>query len=370
MPWMKRLQALGKLPKLVLQGELTYDFDGMPLVMRGIAGKKRLNLLKCGLDMFLQSVRPLGMPPSIQVEPTNICNLNCPLCPTGTGSAKRKKGSLAIETFRNLLEELGDVLISVILYSWGEPFLNKQFPEMIKECSTRNILTISSTNGNCQITLDDACRIVDSGLSALVIALDGSTQEVYQHYRKGGQVEKVKRFATLIEEAKTRQGSPLPYTNLRVVVNRENEEDLPNLERFARSLKMNMFSVKSTGDLTPNTPFADYETSQINLRRYEYAEQTRRRKPPLRCPYPYRQPTVFWDGTVVGCEFDYDLEVPWGKIGDQSFEEIWNGRQAQDHRSSIRKNKNRPAFCSFCPYRDRAKESGIISAVEITHIVT
>jgi MoaA/NifB/PqqE/SkfB family radical SAM enzyme len=365
MAWMTKFQALGKLPSLLVRGRFSYEFDGVPLVLERIPFKKATNLLKCGLDTIIPFDRHLGLPPSIQVEPTNICNLKCPLCPTGSKDGKREKGFMSLQMFRTILEEMGDILISVILYSWGEPFLNRELPDMIAECSARNILTITSTNGNCDLTKEDALRIVDAGLSVLVIALDGSNQEIYQRYRLGGDVEKVKHFASLIQEAKTRRGSEYPYTNLRAVVTRENEEDLENIEKIAHSLGMNMFSVKSLGDFTVNAPFNNFKPLRSNMQRYGKEGKASCSKPIFKCPYPFRQPTVFWDGTVVGCEFDYDLENPWGTLGEQSLAEIWNGSQAINLRKRLRKGENSASFCTICPYRDRDQNSSVLSYVEM-----
>jgi radical SAM protein with 4Fe4S-binding SPASM domain len=74
---------------------------------------------------------------------------------------------------------------------------------------------------------------------------------------------------------------------------------------------------------------------------------------------------VFWDGTIVGCEFDYDLEAPWGRFGEQPFHRIWNSRQAVRLRRAIRRRQGRPGFCGRCPYQDRAADSCVLHRVEL-----
>ena len=367
MGWLNRLRAIAKGPELLFRGTFSYDFDGIPLSARNLPAKKRLNLLKCGIDMLLTREHLLGLPPSIQVEPTNVCNLECPLCPTGSSEVKRPQGFMSLDLFNKLLDELGEVLLTVILYSWGEPFLNKNFFEMVEACSKRDILTVTSTNGNVTMTEGDASRLVDVGLTALIIAMDGSTQDIYQVYRRKGEVEKVKHFAAILQEAKAKRGSGRPYTNLRVVVNNHNRNDLRNIEQIARDLKVDFFSIKSAGDLTANTPFNQFETDDKDMRRYEYTEKNgkRKKKDAIKCPFPFRQPTVFWDGTVVGCEFDYKTAQPWGRIGDSRFADIWNSKAAIRHRAAIMDRKGRPAFCDeCCPYRDRIQNSCILHSTQ------
>ncbi len=94
MGWMTRMEAACRLPGLVLRGTLSYDFDGVPLMLVRLSESRRANLLRCGLDAVLDGSGRLGLPPVLQVEPTNVCDLRCPLCPTGDGSMRRAVRSM------------------------------------------------------------------------------------------------------------------------------------------------------------------------------------------------------------------------------------------------------------------------------------
>jgi len=365
MAWMKTSKALPQLLKILLRGRFDFSYDGIPISAEGLSYRQRANLFKVGLSSLLRRNRVLGLPSVIQIEPTNVCNLHCPLCPATEESEGRTHGSMSLAMFRRILEEVGDTLIAAYLYSWGEPFLNKDIFRMIGECTARNIRTLIPTNGQRLQTREEALEVVDSGLSALIIAIDGSTQEIYEAYRKGGDVEKVKRCAALIEEAKAERGSRFPYTCLRTVVTRANQDDLPNLERLARDLGVNMFATKTVGCKTWDKSFRDFEPAQEGLRRFAYEGGERSDRPFIECIFPFRQPTIKWDGTVVGCEFDVDLESPWGNLGEHTFSEIWNGPQALDLRRSIHR-RDLGVFCEkHCPYQDRVQEGSAIRNLEL-----
>jgi len=360
-------EAMAQFADVLLRGKFSYYPDGMPFVSKGLSLRRRLNLLFCGIDMVLRSPRLLSFPPVIQVEPTNTCNLKCPLCPTGLGIMKRKKGFMSMKTFQAIIDELGDTLITVILYGWGEPFLNKDLPKMIRACKIRNILTTTSTNGNSILTIKNALDIVDSGLSGLIIAMDGSNQEIYKKYRKSGDFKKAIRSVSLIEEAKKRRGSEYPYTNIRLVVTRNNLHDIPEMEKLAAKMGVNMFSYKSVCSMTHSNEFKNYEPTEDSKCRYEYKGTSRIPKGFLKCTFPFRQPTVFWDGTLVGCEFDYDSNASWGKIGEENFKKIWNNSRAMKLRNTIRRGRRDklPSFCTRCPYQDRVQNSCVLSCKEL-----
>jgi len=365
MAWTKASEALTKLPAILFHSRFTFSYDGIPIFAEDLSSRQKANLFKLGLSSLLRKDRILGLPAVIQIEPTNICNLKCPLCPSTEKTDSRTHGFMSYAVFQQILGEVGDILIAAYLYSWGEPFLNKDIFRMIEDCTSRNIRTLIPTNGQCLQTREQALAVVDSGLSAIIIAIDGSTQEIYQAYRKGGDVEKVKRCAALIEEAKAERKSPFPYTCLRTVVTRDNQDDLPNIEQLARDLGVNMFSTKTVGCKTWDESFRDFEPTREGLRRFEYEGRERRDRSPIECIFPFRQPTIKWDGTVIGCEFDYDLESPWGTIGKQKFAEIWNGPQARDLRRRIHRGK-KGAFCErHCPYQDRIQDGSAIQNLEL-----
>lgn len=365
MAWMKTRDALRKVPEVFLHNRFTFNFDGVPIIADHLTVRKKINLLNLGISSLFRFNHTLGLPAAIQVEPANICNLKCPLCPAGEGTLNREKGVMSFETYQKIIDELGNVLLAVYLYSWGEPFLNKELFHIIKASETRNIKTLVLTNGHYLQTPEEALAFVDTDVTGLIVAMDGSTQEIYQTYRRGGNLEKVKRCATLVEEAKAKRGSPTPYTCLRALVTRDTQDDLPNMEQLARDLGVNMFSYKTVGMQTYNEKFKDFEPTSGCLRRFEYDDSARQRRPPIQCPFPFRQPTIQCDGTVVGCEYDYDLEMPWGKIGEKPFHKIWNGPPARELRRRIRKGERGPFCQRLCPYQDRVQDSSYLVCKEL-----
>ena len=151
---------------------------------------------------------------------------------------------------------------------------------------------------------------------------------------------------------------------MRTVITRDNQDDLPNIAQLARDLGVNMFATKTVGCKTHDETFKDYEPTVESLRRFEYDGETRTEKPPIQCIFPFRQPTIKWDGTVIGCEFDYKLENPWGNIGEQKFIEIWNSPPALELRNSIRKGM-KGTFCErHCPYQDRIQDDSHLACEE------
>ncbi len=176
--------------------------------------KRVSNLSKLYLSFWYSRIvrRPVhwGKPFAISVEPGTACTLHCPECPTGAGVLNRPQGSLSLSLYEKLLAELSPELSVINLFLQGEPLMHFDFLKLVKMASNRNIYVITSTNGQV-FSEQFAIELVESGLSEIYFSLDGVTQQTYEKYRKGGDIEKVKNAIRVLSKAKKRLGKRNPY---------------------------------------------------------------------------------------------------------------------------------------------------------------
>ncbi|WP_054749873.1 radical SAM protein [Ruminiclostridium josui] len=135
-------------------------------------------------DLF--SYKKFGKVPSptfISIDPTNICNLECPLCFYGQKKANYKKGVMSFSTFKTVVDKI-PTLESIALFSFGESFLNPEIFEMIKYSSQKGIMTSIHSNFSFNKNNEFFTNIVQSGLCSLVLSIDGASQDSYSAYRK------------------------------------------------------------------------------------------------------------------------------------------------------------------------------------------
>ena len=64
--------------------------------------KKIKNFLIACLEEQELKTKLKSKPYRVIVDPTNACNLGCPLCPTGLGQSGRTKGILKFEKFKKI----------------------------------------------------------------------------------------------------------------------------------------------------------------------------------------------------------------------------------------------------------------------------
>ena len=70
------------------------------------------------------------LPEALQIEVTNRCNFNCQMCIRRVWNAKPL--DLNLNLYRKIAESSFSRLNRLILYGLGEPFVNPNFPEMLR----------------------------------------------------------------------------------------------------------------------------------------------------------------------------------------------------------------------------------------------
>jgi len=339
---------------LLTNRQIKFQFDRIPMTSYPFSWKKFKNIFLIGVNRLFPVSTQLGYPYMAHVSPSGLCNLRCDVCPTHHPATKGK-GLLPFRTFKKFVDEAGDYLIYIILWSWGEPLLNPDIYKMCHYAEQKGIRTVTSTNFN-KFSQKEAYDMVKSGLDALIIAADGTTQESYSRYRKGGNLEKVWKHTREIVQVKKKTGSRKPLLNLRMIVSKDNENEMETFRQIARKLGVDMvsfkaFSTRQSGYLDP-TIDQKYAPNQKRYRWYSYQKGFNVSHNPKKywCRFPWTKPTLFPDGTIISCEYDFKYEHVFGNINEQSFDRIWFSPQADVFRKKFQKNRDAFDFCKDCVY--------------------
>lgn len=218
----------------------------IPLSLAGgrhLTFKKVFNFFRCEAECFLHVERPKSMPYSAIIEPTNICNLQCPYCPTGAGrDSGRKKTMLDLSLAESFINTLAPYLISANFYNWGEPLLHPQIDALVRMCHERNIFTSLSTNLNIR-ELDVLERVCKAGLDHMVVSCSGATQEVYETYHRGGNLDKLVAGLKYLRDLKKRSGSRLPVVELHYIFFKHNQHELEAARQIAKDMGVTAFRI-------------------------------------------------------------------------------------------------------------------------------
>ncbi len=289
------------------------------------------------------------MPMSVSIEPTSLCNLGCTECPTGLKALKRHSGSMHMPMFTKIVDQIYKYTSYITLYFQGEPFLNPFFFEFAAYASRKRIYTTTSTNGH-YFTADTCKKAVESGLSRLIVSIDGSTQDVYENYRKGGKLDKVVDGLRLMMKTRKEMNASSPLVVLQFIVFKDNEHQIEDIKQLAKDIGVDHLGLKTA-------QVYDYENGQhiipdnVKYSRYKKKKDGTyeiKNKFYNHCWRSWQSSVITWDGHMVPCCFDKDANYRVGDLKSDSFKDVWGSHDLKLFRGSILKNRKDIDICQNC----------------------
>jgi len=264
------------------------------------------------------------------------------------GTLERPAGYMNFDLYRSIIDELGDYLTNVQLFFQGEPFMHKQLPQMIQYARQKNIYTTTSTNGHF-LDIQNVDAILDSGLNALVIGLDGVSPEAYRSYRQNGRFETVVQgIQRLINERNNRKLKH-PKICLQIIVLKSNQDQIDAVKKFGRELKVDKVLIK-TAQIYNNTNIDDFLPDDPALSRYKKAggKLELNVSVPNHCKRVWTNAVFTWDGRLAACCFDKDAEHSFGIWNGVPFFDLWRSERGMLFRRRILKNRHEIPMCRNC----------------------
>ena len=315
------------------------------------------------LNKILRSVQKdypgklLYYPSKISIETGNVCNLRCPLCPTASDEGKDvAKGFMSFDDFRTAFDKIKPFVKTLDLFSWGEPFLNRDIGRMIEYAKKEKpgLRIFIDSNLNC-VTGDQIDAVVRHGLDVLKVSCDGVTQETYEKYRIGGSVKEVMGNIERILDKEKELGSDKPRLIWKYLVFKHNQHEAEKAREKAREMGIG-FEVSGMRVDCGKEIFEKVEDSVQRDRDWipdapEYNNYGDLEKGKGSCGKPWRTLTINWNGDVVPCGAIYDCaKYSFGNLFTQGFDEVWNSERFIEARKVIagKAPADESLICSIC----------------------
>jgi radical SAM protein with 4Fe4S-binding SPASM domain len=314
---------------------------------------KILNLARLRFSYFISVLLKIpvvaGYPSGISIEPTTKCNLACIECPSGQKALSRSEGNMEISLYKKIINELAPSLLYINLYFQGEPFLHPGIFEMITNAKEKRIYTIVSTNGHF-LNARNSKKIVESKLDRLLVCVDGMTQDVYEKYRKKGNVRKVVAGIETLVKYKKLQKSVYPYIIIQSLITSHNQHQLHALKRFFKHLgadkvsfkTMQVSSLKKENTLIPTKgKFSRYRLSEDG----NYIIKSRL---PDKCWRIWSSAVITYNGIIIPCCFDKNATHVLGNAYKNSIKDIWKNAKYNEFRKSVLISRKKVGICCNC----------------------
>lgn len=297
-------------------------------------------------------------PKRIILELTNKCNLRCIMCAQNHVAFDKTFLNMGmVKKLSNFFESADEVT----LFGYGEPLLNKEFPEILEFVSQyKNLKTYLLTNGT--VLSKYAEMIVKKQLTYLSISIDGGTEDTYKKIRRGGNINNILNALQLIKDLKVQYDTKSPYLRFIFVAMKDNIGELPQLLDLAHEHGVNEIKVEYLVAHTPELVQQSLFYHRELLSYFKEAEQKAKVSnvtltlPPLigkdtvgdklhrDCNAPFDTFFLSSNGDVRACMISNEI---FGNINNDMAEDIWHGDKMADFRDRIL-SSNQPKDCRTC----------------------
>lgn len=312
--------------------------------------------------------------PEVRIEPTNLCNYTCVMCPRDTHD--RPKGFMPMEFYKSLVDEV--ILMGakqITLVNFGEPFIDPTLEDKIYYASQRGLRTYIITNASLmhlpsrsefakqfdkKMTKIEAA--IRAGLTECRLSFYGANKEKYEEIMVGGKFEQteknIKLLSSLREEIGTEIYSPT------------NKTEVKNPEISMYFLEFS----KEEGESKEMKEFLDYTKSFADYVEVwkphnfgdgrDYRDRANEKKIEKKsCGRPNSGPIqINWKGIIVPCCYDYNEEIPLGNVALQTVEEVVRGTAYEKLRESHNTGKfDMVPYCDQCDQLCERNDALIVS---------
>lgn len=260
------------------------------------------------IDRAYSNIEPHArfMPAVYQIEPTNDCNLDCLMCPNHEIESKTY---LTLNTFRNILDQVGDYAQGVRLNYLGEPLLHPEIVDMIDYAKARSKAKVTLFTNATLLTHKIAVDLVRSGLDEIVFSVDADTALVFQQIRRLANYENVVGH---IEDFLLFKNDRKPRAAVNFVKLGLNDSEMQSVRDHWARFRCDVYF----------SPMCTWRSSRVKSRLG--LRESRISSDRSRCADLWYKAVIGATGDVLFCCNDYLSTYSLGNAGKRTIFEIWN----------------------------------------------
>ena len=265
---------------------------------------------------------------------------------------------MPLSIFERVLEQVQASAHTMQFYFQGEPLLNKQLPEMIAAAHKVGLYTIVSTNAQA-LNRSMAEALVRSGLSRVIVSIDGFSEESYAAYRVGGSLHKALEGLQHLANAKAEYHSRIRI-ELQVLRLRSNEHEWQWIKRNYKKLGAThlVFKTAQLYNFEHGHPLMPSDERYSRYKKTADGTYVHKKKIILNSKFKIQNSTCFrlWSGCVITtsgdvlpCCYDKDHRHTYGNITQQSLTELYHSTKANALRRHVLRHPDKPLeMCKNC----------------------
>jgi len=233
----------------------------------------------------------------------------------------------------------------VVLYHGGEPFVNKNILEMVKQLKLADVKFIKTVTNGMLLNDDLLFKIIESGLDRIEFSLDGRSAKENDTIRRGCSYSKVSLTIKKLISAKKYLKRNNPFICI-------SNCQIPDENNFDKMPVIADYILKDFYQYTNNAELELRACHSIHWPGYPIARSRYKLNKPNKeksnyCEHPLKLITIRHNGDIVACCQDITSMYILGNIQHHSIRELWNNERYRALRKSII-NRDFLPLCRNC----------------------
>jgi len=302
-------------------------------------------------------MKELDFPNVVLVDTISYCNLKCSMC--SHKDMTRKKGRMSWDLFTKIVDEIAkeDKNTHVWLVFFGEALLlkktNPSIFDMVKYCKDIGLKNVILNSNGCLLDKESSEKLIDVGLDAIYVGIDGFSEESYNQLRVGGNYKQTVQNVLDLLDVKKEKNSDIDI-QVQFVEMPENEGEKDDFIKFWTSHGAN---VKIRKKLSWAGLIESKTVEEIKVDRHP-------------CYWIMNSMSITDTGKVTTCAADPNARYVAGDVSKQSLKEVWKGdlKRLRDlHREE--KWKLLPYPCDKCEDWKVSYKDELVYAKKLNNII-
>lgn len=291
------------------------------------------------VDKFRKKINMLALvPPTVYIELTDICNLDCLMC--DRRGLTRKSGKMDMELYKKIIDNVAAISVPAVkLNRFGETLLHPDLMEMIQYAKEKGVPWVYFTSNATLLNEEKSRQLILSGLDSITFSFDGATKETYEKIRVNANFEEVKDNILTFIKLKKELKKETPRVVINTILSRDTEKEICRTFNLWHSHvdRINIIPVGRYGNVD--------DLSSIGRE----GDIVKRRT----CHQVFDRLMIFWDGLSTVCCADINGDLSVGNIHDTPIEKLWrNGAFSDIRKKHTEKDFTELPICMKCDSTD------------------
>lgn len=258
-----------------------------------------------------------NFPLHLDIETTNVCNLECTMCPRTIEINKGtygEIGTMSMDLYKKIIDEGAEEgLCSIKLNYLGEPLADKYIIERISYAKQKGIIEVMFNTNASLLTEIKSKELLEAGLDSIFFSVDGIIPDSFNKIRIGTDYETV--VNNVLNFVKIKNDGNYKHVQTRVSMTM-----LPGMEVQVSAFTEYWLPIVGT------VGYGEWVNHGVHGE-YPY-------NPDFMCSQPFQRMFIMWDGIATPCCVDSTRAYVLGDVNHTSIKDIWHGEKLEKMRQA------------------------------------